>query len=145
LNLIRVMPAKGLDIPMDTSRYLAKLIGPLFVAIGLGLLLNQSLFRAVGQEFLASHALIYVSGLLTLPAGLAIVLAHNVWAGDWRVIITILGWLGVIGGAARIILPQLVVSVGTGMLSLAWMPLLAGIFVLVLGAVLSYCGYRAAS
>ena len=34
-------------------------------------------------------------------AGLAIVLVHNVWTFDWRVIITILGWLAVLGGIFR--------------------------------------------
>jgi cytochrome bd-type quinol oxidase subunit 2 len=139
------MPAKGQDIAMQTSRYLAKLIGPLFVAIGLGLLVNPSQFRGMAEQFVQSYPLIFISGLLALPAGLAIVLAHNVWAGDWRVIITVLGWLGVIGGALRIIFPQLVVSIGTAMFSHPATPVIAGIAVLALGGVLGYFGYRTAN
>ena len=45
------------------------------------------------EEFLNSHALIYLAGIITLTAGLAIVLTHNVWAADWRILITVLGWL----------------------------------------------------
>jgi hypothetical protein len=140
LNLIRVMPAKGQD--MQTSRYLAKLIGPVFLAIGLGVLLNAPLYRSMGEQFLASYALIYLSGLLALPVGIAIVLAHNVWARDWRAIITVLGWLGIIGGIVRIVFPQLVVSVGTTMFQQPAMPWIAGIGVLVLGGVLAFFGYR---
>ena len=33
-------------------------------------------------------------------------LTHNVWTADWRVVITILGWLAVITGAIRIVCPQ---------------------------------------
>jgi hypothetical protein len=40
----------------------------------------------------------YLSGLLSLLAGLAIVNLHNTWRADWRVIITVLGWLMTIGG-----------------------------------------------
>jgi hypothetical protein len=48
LNLIRVMPAKGQD--MATSRYLAKLIGPIFVAIGIGMLVNGAFYRDLITE-----------------------------------------------------------------------------------------------
>ena len=51
-----------------------------------------------------------------MPAGLAIVLTHNVWVADWRVLITILGWLAAIGGAVRILAPQRTGRVGRSML-----------------------------
>ena len=44
-----------------------------------------------------------LSGFFCLPAGLAIVLVHNFWVADWPILVTILGWLCVIGGAIRII------------------------------------------
>ena len=55
--------------------------------------------------------LIYLSGVLSLLAGLAIVIAHNRWSGGWPVIITVLGWLMVIGGVIRIVVPQVVQTV----------------------------------
>jgi hypothetical protein len=142
LNLIRVMPAKGLDTLMATSRYLAKLIGPLFLAIGVGMLLNGRLYQTMGEQFLASYALIYLSGILALPVGIAIVLAHNVWAPDWRILVTVLGWLAIIGGVVRIVFPLFVQHVGGSLMHSAAMPLIAGIVVLVLGLVLSFFGYR---
>ncbi len=126
---------------MDASRYLAKLIGPVFLAIGVGLLVNAPAYRMMAEQFLASSALIYLSGLLALPVGIAIVLAHNVWAPDWRVIITIIGWLAIIGGVVRIALPQFVARVGTAIFHAGAVPLVGGLAVIVLGAVLSYFGY----
>ena len=41
-----------------------------------------------------------------MSAGLAIVLTHSVWVASWPVLITILGWLMTIGGAARIVCPH---------------------------------------
>jgi uncharacterized membrane protein len=145
LNLIRVMPAKGLDTGMNTSstsRYLARLIGPVFLAIGVGMLINAPIYRTMGEQFLSSYALIYLSGLLALPAGIAILLAHNVWAADWRLIITVLGWLAVIGGAVRIVLPQFVQYVGGAIFHLSMLPFIGGVVVFVLGGVLSFFGYR---
>jgi hypothetical protein len=128
---------------MQTSRFLAKLIGPLLVVIGLALLFNADAFRAMAGEFLKSYALIYLAGLLTLTAGLAIVNTHNVWTGDWRVVITILGWLFLLGGIFRIGFPNGVQSFGASMLASAsanWIMIEGGIF-FVLGAWLSYEGY----
>ena len=88
---------------MTTSIFLAKLIGPFALALGLALVVQGRAFRAFANEFLASPALIFLSGLITLPAGLAIVLTHNVWTADWRVVITIVGWLAVVTGAIRMI------------------------------------------
>jgi uncharacterized membrane protein len=109
LNLIRVMPAKGQDMAIST--YLAKLIGPIFLTIGIGMLVNGAFYRDLITEAVASHVLIYLSGVLSLLAGLAIVMAHNRWSASWPVIITVLGWLMVIGGVIRIVVPQVVQTV----------------------------------
>src|ERR1700681_4133618 len=87
---------------MSTSVFIARLIGPIMLVIGLAVFANQSAFRAMAEEFLASRALIFLSGLLIMPVGLAIVLTHNIWAADGRVMITLFGWLNVIGGAVRL-------------------------------------------
>ncbi len=126
---------------METSLFLAKLIGPVLIVIGVGLLLKKTEFREMATDFLSSRALIFVSGLLTLVTGLAIVLTHNVWEFNWPVIITILGWLSVFGGVFRILFPDSVQSVGTSMLDKPAMMTVSGAIQIVLGLWLSYVGY----
>ncbi|MGH6740477.1 MAG: hypothetical protein ACREDY_15885, partial [Bradyrhizobium sp.] len=139
-NLIRVMPAKGQD--MQTSIFLAKLIGPFALALGLALLVNGSTFRTLANEFLASPALIFLSGVITLPAGLAIVLTHNVWTADWRVLITLLGWLAVIAGFIRMIVPQRAASIGRSAVANPLTPKIGGAIYCAIGLALCYFGYR---
>ena len=127
---------------MGTSIFLAKLIGPVCLVIGIGLLINGKAFRTLAREFLDNPALMFLSGVITLPVGLAVVLTHNVWAGDWRILITILGWLAVIGGAARVLIPQRAAAVGRTMLANpSTLCISAGVY-LVFGALLSFFGYR---
>ena len=57
--------------PMDTSFFLAKLIGPIFLIIGIGLLLNRDRYRAVVEEVMASHTLLYAFGALAITGGIA--------------------------------------------------------------------------
>jgi hypothetical protein len=140
LNLIRFVPAKGQD-PMSTSVFLARLIGPVALVAAAAMLLNVAAYRAMAREFLRSPSLIYLSGLLTMTAGLAIVLSHNLWVADWRAILTIFGWLATVGGAARIAFPDKVRSIGESMLAKN-MALYVGVGIwLAIGAVLCYFGY----
>jgi hypothetical protein len=70
----------------------------------------------MAEEFLASRALIFLSGLLIMPVGLAIVLTHNIWAADGRVMITLFGWVNAVGGAVRLAAPAYVMRTGSAML-----------------------------
>ena len=126
---------------MSASTYLAQLIGPVILVAAIGLLLNREGYRALAQEVVRSPALLYLSGVLTMIAGVAIVLAHNVWVADWRVLITVFGWLAAIGGAARMALPGASKAVGERMLDKpAWMTV-GGAVWLAVGALLTFFGY----
>ena len=80
-------------------------------------------------------------GALGFTAGLAIVLTHNVWVWGWPVIVTILGWLMMLRGAVRILVPQQLGDLGARMLrrSPNLLPI-GGVVALVLGAVLCFFG-----
>src|SRR5262245_42838524 len=123
------------------SIFLARLMGPVMAAIGIGALVNGAVYRTLAEEFLRSRALIYLSGLLMMTAGLATVLVHNRWALGWAVIITILGWIATIGGSVRIICPQATEKFGRRMLDNAMTFKVAGAVWLALGAVLCFFGY----
>jgi uncharacterized membrane protein len=128
---------------MQTSIFLARLIGPVFLVIGLGMLLNSDGYRATAKEFLKSRALIYLAGLLALVPGVALVLTHNVWVFDWRLIITVFGWLLAAGGVFRILFPQQVMEIGKQLAGNDNYMLGSSLVVVVLSAVLIYYGFFA--
>ena len=74
---------------MTASRYIARLMGPALLAIGIGMVIGLVTegdgYPALMKEFLGSRPLIFLTAALTLVAGLAIVNAHNLWVADWRV------------------------------------------------------------
>jgi len=127
---------------MDTSLFLAKLIGPIFLIVGIGLLLNRDRYRAVVDEVMSSHTLLYIFGAIALTGGLAIVLTHNIWVWDWPVIITIVGWLMIVRGSLRIVIPQQVEDLARKMVA-GWsnILLISGLLVITLGAFLCWKGY----
>jgi hypothetical protein len=126
---------------MDRSLFLARLMGPAFVVVALGLLINLGMYESMIAEALHSGVLFYLSGLLSLLAGLAIVNLHNRWQTDWRVIITALGWLMTIGGIMRIVLPQVAIAAGSTIYGGRASTIVAALVVGTLGAFLSFNGY----
>ncbi len=126
---------------MQTSIFLAQLMGPVILAAAISLFVNGEQQVAMAREFLESPSQIYISGLLVMTAGLAIVLYHNVWVFDWRLIITVLGWLAVIGGTMRIVFFRTVESLGEAMLDKPRAITVAGMVWFIAGAVLCFFGY----
>jgi len=126
---------------LSNSTFLAKLIGPFALALGIGVLVNRANMRGVLDEFIRSRALMFIAGVITLPAGLAIILTHNVWVADWRVLITIVGWLAAITGAFRIIVPQDAIKFGRRLYDQPNGVLFGAAIWIAIGAILSFFGY----
>jgi hypothetical protein len=83
-----------------------------------------------------------ILGMFALLAGLAIVNTHNLWVSDWRVIITILGWLAIIRGALSLLFPNKMYGIGETILASRPGTMIGAVIILVLGGILSWMGYR---
>ena len=123
------------------SIFLAKRMGPFFLVVGASLLINQAQFRGIADEVLRSPALVFLTGLMILPVGLAIALTHNVWAADWRVLITVLGWLTIISAALRLLAPKHAVGLGRRLLAQPNALYVSAAIWLVVGALFCFYGY----
>ena len=128
---------------MQTSIYLARLMGPMLVVMGLASLIHPERMRHMAREFLDGEALIFMSGVITLPVGLAIVNTHNVWQIGWPVIITFFGWLMILAGIARMMLPRAMKTIGGAMIEKTAYLAIPGALMVALGAYISYQGYLA--
>lgn len=100
---------------MATTKMIAGLMGPTLLAIGIAMLVNARHFPEMAKQIGNDPGLIFVSGILLLVAGLAIVRVHNVWSGGWRVVVTVLGWLAVISGILRMLLPFWAASIASSL------------------------------
>jgi uncharacterized membrane protein HdeD (DUF308 family) len=66
---------------------------------------------------------IYLSGVLLFVAGLAVVRAHNVWARNWTVLVTLSGWLFLALGLVRMFAASQYREATQGTSSMAFMVL----------------------
>lgn len=132
---------------MTNSTLIARLMGPLLLILGFGMLIGllgdgAAEYMNMLRNFMADIPLIIVFGMLTLVAGLAIVNAHNLWVTNWRVIITVLGWLAIIRGIVAILFPVRIHEIGETVMATPTGPTTGAIIILVLGGILCWMGYE---
>jgi hypothetical protein len=126
---------------MPASKTIAGLIGPTLAAMALGMLFNLTSFPALAEQVSREPALIFLSGVLLFVAGLAIVRVHNIWSGGWAVLVTIVGWVALIGGLIRILLPTRLAEIAAGFAENTGLITASGIVLLAIGAFLSFKAY----
>lgn len=85
---------------MATSRNIAAIMGPTIMA-------------STGLETLNFHiwegihpTTVFNNGLLWFMGGLTVAWFHNLWVADWRIIVTLLGWMSVFAGLFRMTFPN---------------------------------------
>jgi vacuolar-type H+-ATPase subunit I/STV1 len=90
---------------------------------------------------------LFIVGMITLIAGLAMILIHNVWSGGaLPVIVTLVGWLTMIKGLLFLFLsPEAAVGFFLGGLHYGQLFYLYTAICLILGAYLTYGGFRSTS
>jgi len=135
------MPAKGQESVMQTSIFLARLMGPVMLVIGLSLVVNAKTYTQMSAEFVASRPLVYLAGAFALTLGVSLLLNHNVWSADWRIIITLFGWFATINGILRLMFPDWVRRIGPDTFKTEKPILVSGIVAAILGAILCFAGY----
>jgi hypothetical protein len=85
------------EVSMNKSKQIGGLVGPTIVAI----LLAE--FPLVQPHLYDTQIppVVYISGTLMFVGGLAIVRAHNLWAQNWTLLITLSGWFFLLLGLFR--------------------------------------------
>ncbi len=128
--------------PVSAPVLIARLAGPFLVIAALGMAVNRATYAVMIAQAAGNRAIILLSGVLALVCGLAVLNVHRAWTADWRVLVTLMGWLMVIGGVIRIVLPQLTLRIATAIYSGPRPILVVAAFLFVLGLFLSFQGYR---
>lgn len=84
---------------MEISIFLAKIVGFYLIIKLIAVWKNYDKLPSIIEGLKNNDALRLSVGLITAILGFLIVLSHNIWTWDYRVIITIIGWLVLIKGS----------------------------------------------
>lgn len=127
---------------MNTSTYLARVIGLYLVLVSAAMLINLPLFLNQVSLLIQNASLMYFAGFTTMILGLLLVVGHNIWEWSWRLIVTLFGWIVLLKGVSLLFYPQFLGMLSVRFVNDATLAYYVAVIDLVLGLVLCYNGFR---
>ena len=124
--------------------FLSRLVGLYCILVALSMITRRRATLESVRALLHDPSMMFVVGVITLAAGLAMVLAHNIWSGGALVVIvTLVGWITLIKGLFFLFLPPgMEAELFLRQLHYQYLFYLYGCISLGLGSYLTYGGFR---
>lgn len=127
---------------MDTSKFLARVIGIYMVIVSSGFLINLKELTDHVQNMINNPELMFITGFFTLIIGILLVVSHNIWQLNWRLIITIIAWLVLLKGASLVFYPRFLDALSEQFIRNPTVAYVSIVIDLIIGLVLIYFGFR---
>jgi hypothetical protein len=126
--------------PMEISLLLAQVIGVFLMLTSLSMLVDRRNINLLFEAY-RNPAVVYITGIFETMLGLVLILKHNTWAADFRVVITLVGWLLLARGLGRTFFPTRTPRALERFRTMQaiFVPLL--LFIFLLGGYLAYRGF----
>lgn len=113
--------------------------GVVLMVFGASFLLNGTYWGVSLKRMLAESSLVFPFFLVLLICGVLIVMGHNLWVGDWRAVVTIVGWATLLKSVAILLAPRLLTAYASwSEIALATAARAGGFLWLVAGGIVTY-------
>jgi hypothetical protein len=122
----------------NAAMWLASILGPFLVIVGLWMLLYSDQYTKVLSAIKNSAGLFYISSIYNLLVGFTVLSQYDLWGWNLLVLVTLLGWAMVIRGVMGLFVPSMLMDLLMGKHGFAKV---MGILPLVWGVFLSYVGF----
>jgi len=133
------------EIAMDVSIFLARVLGLYFIIVCLAVLFRFKEIRKTFDEMVSNKANVFFAAFLSLVIGILIVVSHPIFVWDWRLLITLIGYLSLLKGICLLFFPEKMLVFKRAIMSKQHVYYTIIIIFLLIGAYLAYhgfwCGY----
>jgi hypothetical protein len=128
------------------THFLSRLIGLYAILVALSMFSRGQASAETVAALLQNPSMVFVLGVVMLAAGLAMVLAHNIWSGGALVVVvTLVGWMTLIKSLVFLFLPpEMEARLFLERLHYQQLFYFYWALPLVLGLYLTYGGFRSA-
>lgn len=90
---------------MELSIFIARTLGVIYLTVGIGLFLFRETYILAFRKIMENPGYALLGGFIAIVGGMAMVSYHNLWVSDWRVLVTIVGWIALIKGILLLLIP----------------------------------------
>ncbi|MBU0646124.1 hypothetical protein KJ611_01440 [Patescibacteria group bacterium] len=117
---------------MEVSLFLGKVIALYFIIMALFLIIKKKSLKSTIENFWKNDGSMMFMSAIVLIMGLMVVVSHKVWTADWRIIVTLVGWLMLLKGVALLFFPDWLKNLSKKMMKDSYM-LVAGVIWFIIG------------
>ena len=115
-----VVGACAISNGMELSIFLAKVFGLYLIIISIAVWSRRKNLGELAVSFAQDKVSIYISGVIFLLLGLALVIGHNVWDTAWQGTISVLGWMTLVKAGIRLFFTDKVGSIAQKTVGSKW-------------------------
>lgn len=126
---------------MENAVSLAAVMGPVYVVVGLSVLLYAKSWRALMDEWERNHYTLFPLMFIYIVLGLIAIRMYNVWEWNIWLIVTLVGWILFLKGVFYFIAPGSWIKATLKLKSTMALLYVGGVVAIILGGVLSYYVY----
>jgi hypothetical protein len=126
---------------MEISFFLAKLIGLTLMVFTLVAMIRPMIVTVAMRDLRPFSFVMLAAGFLSVLAGLALIISHNVWELNWRGVVTLFGWAVLAKGILYVGFPETFRVTAGGFLEGKKRRMALLSFGFLLGAYLTYNGF----
>jgi hypothetical protein len=128
---------------LDSTFVAARIIGPVLIVGGVSMIANnESMLAGIG-DLLDLAGLMALAALFAMAAGLVIVTLHRRWDSFSAILVSLVGWISFLRGAAALLFPEFARTEIVYIVTHPQIVPIAGCVLALLGVWLSYAGYIA--
>ena len=91
---------------METSIFIAKIIGLTYLSLWVGLLFSWDYYKKAFSKILDDTSYMLFWGIMGIVVGFLIIQYHNIWVTNWTVAITVIGWIALAKWAFLLAFPK---------------------------------------
>lgn len=128
---------------MQNAITLAHVIGPVYLLIGLSILVYLKSWHKIIEKYENDHLALLPIILMYAVLGAIVINMYNVWAWNVWLLVTLTGWILAIKSVFYFLMPESIIKTILALKKKKWVLVLAGIIGLVFGGVLTYYSYFA--
>jgi hypothetical protein len=126
---------------MGVSIFLSRVFGLYFIIVCLAVLFRFKVFQAAYNEIVSSKGHVIFGGFLSLVIGILVVSSHSIFVWDWRLLITLLGYLALIKGIWLLFFPETALKFKRSIMENKSVYYIITVIFLLIGVFLAYKGF----